>query len=269
MNAISSKLTVRSCAAVIPDRDPQWASAVPPADRRRSPRIWQMASVASQRAHVVAGSPALSAVVVGTALGALEETRAFLEKIHLENTGSPRNFIASVHNSMAGKLALDLGVRGPNLTMCEGQNSFAAAITAAGLLDSADMPVLLVAVDERIALLDQLAPHLSPLCRESFDQGWTEGAVAFVCDRSEIGATLRAWGPAPVPSDFSATTLDTVVPAVFGPSCRRAALGSLESSLLGSAIAVADAIGAGARGTTAFVSIAPSTRAIAAVELCA
>jgi len=120
-------------------------------------------------------------IIAATALGALDETRLFFEGVFRQNAGAPRNFISSVHNSMAGKLAMDLGITGPNLTICDGHNSFASAIAAADLLNNQDMPVLILVVDETIPLLAELAPHFSDGCRPYLSRLSDEGAVVFLC----------------------------------------------------------------------------------------
>ena len=45
--------------------------------------------------------------------------------------------------------------------MCEGQNSLASAIIAAGLLSDKYFPALVLAIDERIELLDRIHPFMS------------------------------------------------------------------------------------------------------------
>ena len=182
--------------AVFPGGNSDWKSAVPASMKRRDARIWQMAYAAA--APVVdkcAGTPPRS-TIVGTALGALEETRQFLEGVFTDGLGSPRNFISSVHNSIAGKLALEFKIRGPNLTVCDSHNSFASAIITADLLTERDFPVLVCIVDERIALLDELQPHFSHRCLPYLAENWEEAAVAFMLDTAGAGGNrLRAFGP--------------------------------------------------------------------------
>jgi len=132
-------LSVQSASAVLPLQEPSWSDEVPASLKRRDPRIWQMAYVASLR--VMTNLPVKpNAIMVATALGALDETKNFLDGVFTDGLGSPRNFIASVHNSMAGKLAQEFKVAGPNLTLCDGHNSLASAIGACALLQSGDFP---------------------------------------------------------------------------------------------------------------------------------
>ena len=185
---------------VSPAAQANWAESVPPAMKRRDPRIWQMAYAAAKRViDLCPSAPPPRSIVVGTALGALEETRLFLDGVYTDGLGSPRSFIASVHNSMAGKLALEFKIGGPNLTLCDSHNSFASAIIAADLLDDADFPVLLCIADERIALLDELRTHLSRRCQPYLSDHWEEGAAAFLLSAAPAAGetAVRAFGPFP------------------------------------------------------------------------
>jgi hypothetical protein len=136
-------------------------------------------------------------MAVGTALGALDETKNFLDGIFKDGFGSPKNFIASVHNSMAGKLALEFKIDGPNLTLCDGHNSFASALASCALFPSSAFPCLVVAVDESIPLVNELAPHLSPVCGAHLSDSGQEAAVALLLDRRVIPElpSVRAIGP--------------------------------------------------------------------------
>jgi hypothetical protein len=163
---------------------------------RRDPRIWRMAHVAVSRC-LASTSERPRSIFAATAFGALEETRVFLEGIFTSGFGSAKSFIASVHNSMAGKLAVDFSVAGPNLTFCDGPNSLASAVGGTDLLDECDFPVLIVAIDEKIELLRTLMPHLSPECRPLVGDAWEEAAAAFMISRKEdaAAAQVRAIGP--------------------------------------------------------------------------
>ncbi len=208
MTPASDYLWITAAAAVAPSDEPQWDSAIPRAEKRRSPRIWQMASVAAQRA-LDAGGQAPRSLVVATALGALDETREFLARVYTEGLGSPRNFIASVHNSMGGKLAQQFGIAGPNLTICDGQCSAASAIATADLLERSDFPVLIIAVDESVPMLEELLPYFPPQCRHFLTPGWKDGAVALVCGREESGARakIRSLGPTPTEAEQAEATI--------------------------------------------------------------
>ena len=129
--------------------------------KRQDARIWQMAYAATAGIVTTEDACHPRSVIVGTALGALDETRLFLDGVFIDGLGSPRNFIAAMYNSIAGKLALEFTICGPSLTICDSHNSFASALVAADLLADNDFPVLLCIVDERLPLLDDLQPHFS------------------------------------------------------------------------------------------------------------
>lgn len=192
---------LKSCSIVSPANEPTWNTAVPVSMKRRDARIWQMAYVAAKRAlsslQPTERQPV--SIIVGTALGALEETRLFLDGVFTDGLGSPRNFIASVYNSIAGKLAAELQIQGPNLTFCDGHNSLASSLVGASLLNPEDFPVLLVIVDERLPLLDQLQPHIAKRCRPYLSVNWEEAAVVFVLDNATPTdpIRIRSFGPTP------------------------------------------------------------------------
>ena len=186
--------TCIAAASVHTATDPLWAGAVPTANRRRDPRIWQMAHVAVARLFATTAIRPAS-IISATALGALDETKNYLDGIFAENLGSPRNFIASVHNSMAGKLAIDFAITGPNLTVCDGPNSLASALAAAALLDPCDFPLLVVAVDEQIELLLRLAPYCAPQCQSLLVSNVYEGAAAFLLTTDSGSTSIAADAP--------------------------------------------------------------------------
>ncbi len=193
-------LPIISTYMLEPDSHQEWEKQIPASMKRRDPRIWQMAWFAAQEAIEKAGCQPRS-VIVATALGALDETCRYLDNVFATGFGSPKNFIASVHNSMAGKLAMAFSVQGPNLTMCEGQNSFASALIAASLLTPHDFPTLLLSVDENIGILQDVHPHLSDDCRPWLSEGWQDCAIAFVlgaADDQVAKPALSAAGICPV-----------------------------------------------------------------------
>jgi hypothetical protein len=188
--------SIRSSGIVIPSEDPSWNSTIPPAMKRKDPRIWQLAYIATQRA--LSGSTLqCKSIISGTALGALDETKNFLDGIYGEGFGSPRNFIASVHNSMAGKLALDFKIEGPNLTVCDGHNSMASALSIASLLEDHEFPALLLLIDESISFFDTIGDHISQECKPYINKGWKDAAVALVIDKKLDSSSpmIRGFGP--------------------------------------------------------------------------
>jgi hypothetical protein len=261
-------LFVTSHAVNAPGRNPSWADVVPPAMKRRDARIWKMAYAAARGALNGTRDRQLKSIVVGTALGALEETRLFLDGVFTDGLGSPRSFIASVHNSMAGKLALEFKISGPNLTVCDSHNSFASALVAVDLLTDDDFPALLCIVDERISLLDELRPHLSPRCLPYLAEEWEEAAVAFVIDRRAAGGccAVRACGPVPTdrrdPESICRELVEKHIPGFRGSFT----FNESSTSFVRPAVAAAEAI---RQGISHHVigSFSPTSGAAAIVEL--
>lgn len=104
--------------------------------------------------HLVKEQPHGSdaAVILGTALGSMTETMSFLESMIGEKEANPmpRAFAASVHNSIASRVALALGARGACQTFVQGPVSWAHALFAASrvFVSGGQGPVITGAVDE-------------------------------------------------------------------------------------------------------------------------
>ncbi|MGZ3439031.1 MAG: beta-ketoacyl synthase N-terminal-like domain-containing protein [Polyangia bacterium] len=128
---------------------------IAPGQLRRLPRLSQMAIVAGKQALAQGAPPYDSTrlgVVLGTGLGTLEETIAFMRG-YLEGgpeAASPLLFPSSVMNAAAGQLALECKLRGVNSTVNHRDASALAALTmACDLLALGRADALLVgAVDE-------------------------------------------------------------------------------------------------------------------------
>jgi len=259
-----------SAAAVIPSADNSWVNEIPGAMKRRDPRLWHIAYVAAVRA-VTQSSKKPASVAMATALGALDETKNFLDGIFADGFGSPRNFIASVHNSMAGKIALELKIPGPNLTFCDGCNSFASAVAACELLKAEDFPVLVIAADENIELLGRLIPYLSLSCRNAWRTPAQEGAIAFVVDQdpNAAGWKIRSTGPLFIGNEnadtacreMTQTPVGAMPPSVILPSeCR--------GSPIAAAALAHQLVTNNTAGSYAIGSFSPSSKSIALVTVC-
>jgi len=270
LDSVMEYLSILSVSAVLPSQEATWTNEVPATLKRRDPRIWHMAYVASLRAMTHCTIKPNS-IIVATALGALDETKNFLDGVFTDGLGSPRNFIASVHNSIAGKLAQEFKVAGPNLTLCDGHNSLASAIGACSLLKDADFPALVVAVDENIELLDRLIPHLSPECKQALSNNGQEGAIAFVLNNKSgnHGPRIRSIGPLFIgegkPDNVCATLAQSQSPdtqiSVSLPS-------KTAGSFLAVPIAVHEIFRGSIVGRYALCSFSPSSKSIAIVEVC-
>ena len=99
------------------------------------------------------------AVFFGTGWGALSETHDFLSQLYEtdERFSSPTDFIGSVHNATAGRIAVKFNVKGPNITTTGGDYSFEQALMAARLLTKeGDEPFLVMGADEFHPVLSRL-----------------------------------------------------------------------------------------------------------------
>jgi hypothetical protein len=262
-------LPVVQAVSLAPQNDATWQSEIPATMKRRDPRIWHMAYVAAARLLKLCNVKPKS-VLIGTALGALDETRNFLDGVFTDGFGSPKNFIASVHNSMAGKIALDFMIQGPNLTFCDGQNSFASAIAACSLLTPDDFPSLVIAVDESIPLFRDIIPHLPGVCKDQLASADQEGAVAIIVDprAASFCAQIKAVGP---------TVLQQQTETDFITSCLHSSNGSSQEAIIvsrpenksfvGAAFSAATVIASHEKGRFLVPSYSPSSDAFAAIDI--
>lgn len=168
-----------------------------PAVVRRLKRLPIMSLGLALAAHEDAGGPAPGAVFLGTSWGALSETHDFLKQL-FETDGrfaSPTDFIGSVHNAPAGRVAIHFKATGPNLTTTGGDFSFEQALMSASLLgpglDSAPgsgtpAPFLLMGADEAH---DRLTPLFDASARAA-GPGLSDGGAAFVVDRTAAGLRM-------------------------------------------------------------------------------
>ncbi len=252
-----------------PSQEPGWEELFPKALRARTPRIWRMARVAADK--LVSGCAVRpQSLISATALGALDETKSFFDGLFSDGFGSPKNFIASVHNSMAGKIALDLKIGGPNLTVCDSHNSFASAIVIASILSNSDFPALLLIIDEKTELLDEVIPNLSDTCKKHLTPHWEEAAVAFLLDRNPGNEQpcLSAVGPLIVNEPDSQETCTAMAASSGVPHLSIAPLHETSGSFIKPAIHAYDLANSSLRGNYAICSYSPSAGAAAAVILC-
>jgi len=126
----------RSAARV---RDFQPKEHVRPALLRRMDRFSQMVVTACRTAladaalALTAAEAEEAGAVVGTAFGNLAESEEFLRGLFARGPAraNPLTFPNSVLNAAAGYVAIDLGLRGPNFTVCRGEASGEAALAVA------------------------------------------------------------------------------------------------------------------------------------------
>ncbi|HEY2744202.1 MAG TPA: beta-ketoacyl synthase N-terminal-like domain-containing protein, partial [Polyangia bacterium] len=172
---------------------------IAPGSLRRLPRLSQMAIVAGKEALAQAAlpyDPTRIGVVLGTGLGTLEETIAFMRG-YLDGgpeAASPLLFPSSVMNAAAGQLALECKLRGVNSTVNHRDASPLSALTmACDLLALGRADALVVGgVDELSA--PALAGYRK-LGGASLALG--EGAALLIVEREDDakkrGARVRAW----------------------------------------------------------------------------
>jgi 3-oxoacyl-(acyl-carrier-protein) synthase len=114
------------------------------------------------------GPPGTDAVrvYVGTGLGAVAETAAFLENMFAKEGQEPMpaRFINSVHNSIASRVAIEFGFRGQNLTFSHDSTSFELA------LHRAAMDITLGRAKHVLTIgVDALGPYATGVC---YHRGW-------------------------------------------------------------------------------------------------
>jgi 3-oxoacyl-[acyl-carrier-protein] synthase II len=177
-------------------RDWQPRDHIRPALLRRMDRCSQMVVVAARQALTDAaltleGSAAEAAgVVVGTAFGNLSESEDFLRGLFAKGPAlaNPLTFPNLVLNAPTAYVAIDLGIRGPNLTVVRGEASGEAALALAfDTIVSGQSDVILAGgVDELAPVLRQIYADLKLLSPD--DGGGTEWSSPF--DRRRNGFVM-------------------------------------------------------------------------------
>ncbi len=117
-------------------QEPDYSEWIDSRAIRRMSRVLQQCNVAAQLAMKECHLECPEAIIVGTAMGCLEDTWSFLSKMvhHQEEMLSPTAFIHSTHNTMASHLALHFKSFGHNCTFVHRNISFENALTDAILL---------------------------------------------------------------------------------------------------------------------------------------
>jgi 3-oxoacyl-[acyl-carrier-protein] synthase II len=167
---------------------------------RHKDRASRLALRATRRALRGVTLPASdTAVIVSSNLGNLDTVCEFVDTIGKETvTGlSPMRVPHMSSNVTAGWLALDHGLRGPNITLCSGTTSgldamfWATALLAAGRAHAA----VVVGVEPDTAPVARLhAEHGARLPTEQGGPAWLDGAVCLIL---ESPAQARARGARP------------------------------------------------------------------------
>ncbi len=125
------------------------------------------------------------AIIVGTALGCIKDTAAFLQQLidGNEELPNPTHFIQSTHNTIAGQIALLLGCKNYNFTFSQNHLSFETALLDAQLCiaENRAKNVLVGGADEITEVSYSLMKNLD--CYKEATIG--EGAGFFVLDANE------------------------------------------------------------------------------------
>ena len=185
LNAFSGGL---SCQGLIPENE--ICNSLSPRAVRRLKRLSRMGLSLAMDAFDDAGDDKEpGAVFFGTGWGALSETHDFLKALYETNErfSSPTDFMGSVHNATAGRIAIKFNARGPNITTTGGDYSFEQALMSAHLLTTEkNTPLLVMGADE-------FHPVLSELFDPSVARGETpsDGGGALLLRGSKTGSGPR------------------------------------------------------------------------------
>jgi hypothetical protein len=126
---------------------PEIKKSLPPSLARRVPVVYQLAYSAVKK---TIESPTLDhsekpqAIICVSALGCLNETISFLDKLDNDGLGSPKDFVFSTHNSLGGMLAKEFKITGTSFTICD--RSIDSATEVAEIIN--EKTILIVEFDD-------------------------------------------------------------------------------------------------------------------------
>ena len=124
---------------VTEDHLPQNLNLLPNSLKRKTPSVFQAAYLAAQKI-IDERNKKPQAIICVSALGCLNETISFLDKLDETDFGSPKDFVYSVHNSLGAMLAKEFEIFGPNLTLMS--KSLSDAKTVADLFEEKDVLIV-------------------------------------------------------------------------------------------------------------------------------
>lgn len=185
-----------------------------PGRRRKLSRLQQMVLAATRQSlpaqAAASTTPERVCVALGTGLGCLNDTAAFLEKLLRKDAQAPRPlfFTNSVHNSLAAQVAIELNLTGLNSTPVQRELSFETALwqganeLALGRADLAlagaadELNQYLLAAGMRWGWWLESTPAIRPFSnalsgRQRALRG--EGCAVFTLARSEQASRPLAW----------------------------------------------------------------------------
>ena len=125
------RIEIREKVTITEENLQEKLNLLPNSLKRKTPPVFQAAYFAAK--EVIEKNEKPQAIICVSALGCLNETISFLDKLDETNFGSPKDFVYSVHNSLGGMLAKEFEIFGPNLTIMA--KSFDEAQIIAEMLD--------------------------------------------------------------------------------------------------------------------------------------
>jgi hypothetical protein len=111
---------------------------------RRVPTVYQAAFLAAKEI-CDKNTVKPQAIICISALGCLNETISFLDKLEETTFGSPKDFVFSVHNSLGAMLAKEFLITGANITLTD--TSIEKAVEIDENLD--EKTILIVEFDDK------------------------------------------------------------------------------------------------------------------------
>ncbi|WP_303316735.1 beta-ketoacyl synthase N-terminal-like domain-containing protein [Flavivirga abyssicola] len=166
--------------------DPNYKDYISPANSRRMAKGVKMGVVASKIALNEANLETVDAIITGTGMGCLKDSKKFLSAIidNDEQFLTPTSFIQSTHNTVGGQIALGMQCKGYNFTYVHASISFESAVLDGKLmLENDEASTILVGgvdeIEEYTCTLHKLINHIKEEKVNSTNllQSKTEGAV--------------------------------------------------------------------------------------------
>ncbi len=138
-------------------------------------------------------------LILGSVLGEFSATKDFLQTHYAENLSRPLLFQNSLHNATTGFLAIRHGLRGPQLTVSNGPQTFVDCLEAARLLlESRKCDLCLISKVD--LTLPELLKDLPPPAQNSLRQ--QEGSLSLLVAKTNSRSAAN-----PLPSIASITEL--------------------------------------------------------------
>lgn len=176
--------------------EPNFKETIPNANmRRRMSRIIKLSVSSALECLEGKSCEDIGAIIVSTGLGCLHDTEKFMDDIIKYDEGAlnPTTFIQSTFNTIAGQLALILGIKAYNMTYVHRGLSFESALIDALLcLDENKKSVLIGGFDELTETSFRVQRRLG-LFRNGVTAG--EGAQFFLLsDTPNLNASIELLG---------------------------------------------------------------------------